>query len=102
MTDPLTARLTAAIAAPASDDAFDPVTELANVLGPLGMSATDAGGSLTFHGADPIVPSTLRLGGAAAIALAAKSVAVAKLWRLRGGNEQDITVDLRSAPVPDV
>ncbi|WP_181063619.1 CoA transferase [Nocardia nova] len=98
MTDPLTARLTAAIAAPASDDAFDPVAELANVLGPLGMSATDAGGSLTFHGADPIVPSTLRLGGAAAIALAAKSVAVAKLWRLRGGNEQDITVDLRSAP----
>ncbi|WP_174566216.1 CoA transferase [Nocardia pseudovaccinii] len=98
MTDPLTTRLTTAIATPASNDGFDPLGELADVLDPLGMSASDAGGSVTFHGADPIVPSTLRLGGAAAIALAAKSVAVAKLWRLRGGDEQDITIDLRSAP----
>lgn len=94
----LTDRLTAATASPATDDAFGAAAELADVLAGIGLSATDAGGTVDFRGADPIVPSTLRLGGAAAIALAAKSVAVAKLWRLRGGEGQDISIDLRSTP----
>ncbi|AFA73479.1 putative CoA transferase family protein [Gordonia polyisoprenivorans VH2] len=94
----LTDRLRAAIAAPATDDSFHPATELADVLGGIGMSAEDTGGTVTFDGADPVVPSTLRLGGASAIALAAKSAAVAKLWQVRGGVGQDIAVDLRSAP----
>jgi len=94
----LTDRVAAAVAAPATDDAFDPHAELGDVLAGIGMSSTDTGGTITFRGADPVVPSTLRLGGGAAIALAAKSAALAKLWRMRGGDGQDIEVDLRSAP----
>lgn len=62
------------------------------------MSAKDTGGAITFVGADPVVPSTLRLGAAAAVALTAKSAAVAKMWRLRGGEGQDIAADLRVTP----
>lgn len=94
----LTERVARAVANPATDDAFDPHVELADLLGGVGLSAADAGGTITFEGADPVVPSTLRLGGAAAIALVAKSVAMAKLWRLRGGAGQDIAVDLRVTP----
>ncbi|MFB7720049.1 CoA transferase [Nocardia sp. NPDC056100] len=94
----MTARIETALARPATHDGFDPDTELASVLGEAGIDTADTGGTITFHGADPIVPSTLRLGGAAAIALAAKSAAIAKLWRVRGGPGQDIAVDLRTAP----
>ncbi|GAB2674816.1 CoA transferase [Saccharopolyspora gloriosae] len=94
----LTDRVAAAVAEPATSDAFDPHAELDEVLAGVGMSSGDTGGSITFHGADPVVPSTLRLGGGSAIALAAKSAAIAKLWRSRGGAGQDIDVDLRSAP----
>ncbi|NKQ52708.1 carnitine dehydratase [Amycolatopsis sp. K13G38] len=94
----LTDRVAKAVANPATTDEFEPGAELADVLAGIGMSPADTGGEITFRGADPVVPSTLRLGGASAIALAAKSAAIAKLWRLRGGEGQDIAVDLRSAP----
>ncbi|PRW63267.1 CoA transferase [Actinopolyspora mortivallis] len=94
----LTRRIEQAITRPATDDAFDVHTAFADVLTDLGMTPQDTGGRVTFHGADPVVPSTLRLGAAAGIALAAKSAAVAALWRRRGGTGQDISVDLRSAP----
>ncbi|MGW4588825.1 CoA transferase [Amycolatopsis thermoflava] len=94
----LTDRITAAVAEPATSDEFDPHAELTEMLAGIGMSPADTGGAITFRGADPVVPSTLRLGGSAAIALAAKSAAIAKLWRLRGGDGQDIAVDLRVAP----
>ncbi|KAA5838476.1 CoA transferase [Saccharopolyspora hirsuta] len=94
----LTERITRAMAAPAADDAFDLLAELTDVLAGVDLSPADSGGRITFRGADPVVPSTLRLGGAAAIALAAKSVAMAKIWQLRGGPGQDIEVDLRTAP----
>ncbi|MFJ3219957.1 CoA transferase [Kitasatospora sp. NPDC086801] len=94
----LTDRVAHAVAHPAADDAFDPHAQLAEVLAGIGMSPADTGGAIRFHGADPVVPSTLRLGAASAIALVAKSAAVAKLWRLRGGPGQDLSVDLRVAP----
>lgn len=94
----LTTALQKAIATPATDDTFDPHAQLDEVLAGIGMSTADTGGDVTFLGADPVVPSTLRLGGASAIALAAKSAAIAKLWQLRDGAGQDIAVDLRSAP----
>ncbi len=94
----LTDRVAHAVAHPATGDAFDPHAELADLLSGIGMSPADTGGTITFDGADPVVPSTLRLGGASAIALAAKSAAIAKLRRLRGGDGQDIGVDLRVAP----
>ncbi|MCW2778225.1 MAG: biosynthetic enzyme [Frankiales bacterium] len=94
----LAEQVAAAVASPATDDAFDPGAALADVLAGIGMTPDDGGGRVVFAGADPVVPSTLRLGGAAAVALAAKSVAVAKLHRLRGGEGQDVGVDLRTAP----
>ncbi|MEV5646883.1 CoA transferase [Nocardia sp. NPDC052254] len=94
---PLTDRLHDAVASPATDDDFDPNAEFGGVLAGIGMSPGDTGGSVEFVGADPIVPSTLRLGAAGAIGLAVKSAALAKLSRMRGGAGQDIAVDLRTA-----
>ena len=85
--------------APATHDGgIDLAAELEQVLAPLGLSAADCGGTVSFEGADPVVPSTLRLGAAASLGLVAKSVAVAALHRDRGGDGQDIAMDLRVAP----
>jgi hypothetical protein len=62
--------VTAAVRNPVSHDDFDPTTALTHVLSDIGMDITDTGGSVEFVGADPIVPSPLRLGAVAAIALA--------------------------------
>ncbi|MDT7563228.1 MAG: hypothetical protein QOG76_1852, partial [Pseudonocardiales bacterium] len=94
----LTERVAAAVAQPATGDEFDVPAALAEVLDGVGMSPGDSGGRIDFLGADPVVPSTLRLGAASAVALAAKAAAVAKLWQLRGGGGQDISVDLRATP----
>lgn len=96
---PLTDRLQQAVASPRrSADGFDPHAELGTVLAGVGLCAADAGGQVAFTGADPIVPSTIRVGGAAALGLAVKSVAAAALHRDRGGPGQDIDIDLRRAP----
>ena len=71
---------------------------LADVLAQAGMTVEDAGGTVSFTGADPIVPSTLRLGTAAGVGLVAKSVAMAAVWRHRTGEGQDVSMDLRVAP----
>ena len=91
--------LRGAIAAPLRrDDAIDLPARLDAVLADVGLSAADAGGTVTFHGADPIVRSRLALASAPALGLVAKSVALAALWRSRGGDGQDVEVDLRVAP----
>ena len=77
---------------------FDPLEPLGSVLRGIGLSPRDSGGSIEFAGRDPIVPSVFRIAAAAGIGLAAKSVAMAALWRARGGAGQDISVDLRKAP----
>ncbi|MEW2501079.1 MULTISPECIES: CoA transferase [unclassified Amycolatopsis] len=81
-----------------ADDRFDIHAALAEVLADAGLSEKDCGGSVEFLGADPIVPSAVRLGAAPAIGLVAKSVALAALWRHRGGPGQDISMDVRTAP----
>ena len=93
-----TDRIAASIARPATDDAFDISAALAGLLAGIGLSPADAGGNIAFEGADPVVPSPLRLAAASALALVAKSVAVAALHRQRGGPGQDIAMDLRVAP----
>lgn len=80
-----------------SDEGFDVYDELEKVLGEVGLSARDAGGKISFYGADPIVNSTIRLGAGAAVGLMAKSVAAAHIYRLRGGKGQDLHVDLAKA-----
>jgi len=97
----VTARVRASLANPirsAADDRFDIYAALGEVLGDVGFELGDCGGEVEFVGADPIVPSTVRLGAAPAIGLVAKSVGLAALWRHRGGSGQDISMDLRKAP----
>jgi len=77
---------------------FDIHAPLREVLNGVGLAPEDAGGRIDFEGEDPIVPSVFRLAAAAGIGLAAKSVAMAALWRARGGEGQDIQLDLRRAP----
>src|SRR6516164_6584714 len=67
------------------------------VLADVGMTSDDCGGKLSFYGQDPILESPLRFGTMAAIGLAARSVAVAALWRQATGEGQNISVDVRKA-----
>jgi hypothetical protein len=82
---------------PVNSSDFDLYTILDKVLSDVGLSQTDSGGKLTFYGKDPIVPSRFRFGSMAAIALAAKGIAVASIWKFRSGEGQDIHVDVRKA-----
>jgi crotonobetainyl-CoA:carnitine CoA-transferase CaiB-like acyl-CoA transferase len=79
-------------------DEFDINKELETFLENFKLSPEDTGGEINFTGKDPIVPSTIRFAAATAIGLAAKAVAVAKLWKLRTGEGQDIKIDLRKVP----
>ncbi|MFC8125758.1 CoA transferase [Streptomyces sp. NPDC057302] len=95
----LTDRIQKAIAHPLTrDDGFDIHQALREVLDAVGLHPEDSGGSISFIGSDPIVPSIMRLGAVPALGMTAKSVALAALWRQRGGEGQDITMDLRKAP----
>ncbi|MER8089945.1 CoA transferase [Streptomyces sp. NPDC087532] len=80
------------------DDGFDIHQALREVLASVGLRPEDSGGKITFIGSDPVVPSIMRLGAVPALGMTAKSVALATLWRHRGGEGQDITMDLRRAP----
>src|SRR4051794_20691304 len=94
----LTEKLEWAYRNPQSSAEFDLTAALEDVLSPLGLSRSDAGGTIEHWGADPVLKSPLRLGAAATIGLQAKSIAAAAMHRWRGGNGQDISIDLRKAP----
>jgi hypothetical protein len=51
----------------------------------------------TFDGEDPVAPTPFRVGTAAAAALTLAASAAQEIWRLRGGAQQDIGIDLRAA-----
>lgn len=80
-----------------TDDQFDLNAALEEILNSVGYTTADSGGNVTFYGKDPVLPSTLRIAGLAGLGLAAKSVALAHLWQVRGGKGQDIHVDIRKA-----
>src|SRR6516164_8109209 len=82
---------------PATSSDFDLKKGANEVLADVGMTSDDCGGELSFYGGDPILPSPLRFGTMAAIGLAARSVAVAALWRQVTGEGQNISVDVRKA-----
>ena len=94
----LTRRILDSVAHPATSDEFDIHREFDAVLADLGLTRSEVGGTIRFDGADPIVPSAIRLAGASAIGLMVKAAAMAHLWRFRGGSEQDMSIDLRGAP----
>ena len=96
-TSTLTETIKSNLNSPISSSDFDLYTALDKVLSDVGLSETDSGGKLTFYGKDPIVPSRFRFGSMAAIALAAKAIAVASIWKFRSGEGQDIHVDVRKA-----
>src|SRR6516164_9506056 len=76
---------------------FDLKKSVNEVLADVGMTIDDCGGELSFYGSDPILQSPLRFGTMAAIGLAARSIAVAALWRQATGEGQNILVDVRKA-----
>jgi len=82
---------------PETSPEFDLHSAVDQVLADVGLRAKDSGGKLSFYGQDPIVPSGFRFGAMAAVGLAARSVALAALWKLRTGEGQDIHVDVRKA-----
>ncbi|RYY93529.1 MAG: carnitine dehydratase [Comamonadaceae bacterium] len=99
MSHPTDDAIRAALASPATHaDGFDAHAHLRSVLAGVGLSPEDSGGAIRFDGVEPIIPSVFRIAGAAGIGLVAKSVAMAALWRARGGAGQDIAMDLRRAP----
>src|SRR5438067_12294605 len=96
-TDRLTETLEETLSHPATSPDFDLHAATNEVLKDIGLTTADAGGNLTFYGSDPILPSPMRFGTLAAIGLAARSVALAALWRQATGQDQDISVDVRKA-----
>ena len=82
---------------PATSPDFDFHRAVNQVLSDVGMTVEDCGGALSFYGRDPIVPSPIRYGTAASVSLAARSVALAALWKQCTGEGQDISVDVRKA-----
>src|SRR5438445_794803 len=96
-TDRLTETLEEKLSHPATSPDFDLHATTNEVLKDIGLKTSDAGGKLTFYGRDPILPSPVRFGTMAAIGLAARSVALATLWKEATGKGQDISVDVRKA-----
>jgi hypothetical protein len=82
---------------PATSPEFDFHGAVTQLLAEVGLTAADSGGKLTFYGQDPIVPSSFRFGAMAAVGLAARSIALAALWKSQTGEGQDIHVDVRKA-----
>src|SRR5579871_4391995 len=85
------------LSSPVSTPDFDLHGSVNEVLQDVGLTTADSGGKLTFYGQDPIIPSPLRFGAMAAVGLAARSVALAALWKSQTGEGQDIHVDVRKA-----
>jgi len=96
-TDTLTETLRSKLSHPVTSPRFDLYASVNDVLEDVGLTAADSGGKVTFYGQDPIIPSPHRFGAMAAVGLAAKTIAVAALWRARTGEGQDIHVDVRKA-----
>src|SRR4029450_1790155 len=90
VSDGLTKSLESKLSAPALSPDFDLQAETNQVLKDIGLTTADAGGQLTFYGGGPVLQSPRRFGTMAAVGLAARSVAVAALWKEATGQGQDI------------
>src|SRR5215475_5425824 len=96
-TDRLTETLKQKLSHPVTSPDFDLHAATNDVLRDVGLTTADSGGKLSFYGQDPIIPSPHRFGAMAAVGLAAKTTAVAALWKSHTGEGQDIHVDVRKA-----
>src|SRR3954471_5498828 len=59
-------------------------------------SALDA---VTLTGEEPQLPSSFRVAAAAQVSVAATGLGAAEIWKLRSGQSQDVSVDMRHAVV---
>ena len=99
LTTALKERVKAALASPmTTDHLLDPHKELAEALSAVGLQPSDSGGTITFEGKDPILKSPWPLATMASVALMAKAVGAADMWRFRTGKGQDLSIDMRQAP----
>ncbi|MDE1933722.1 CoA transferase [Bradyrhizobium sp.] len=55
--------------------------------------------AVTLSGEEPQLPSSFRVAAAAQVAIAAAGLAAARIWKLRSGEVQQVTVDMRHAVV---
>jgi crotonobetainyl-CoA:carnitine CoA-transferase CaiB-like acyl-CoA transferase len=55
--------------------------------------------ALTLTGEEPQLPSSFRVAAAAQVSIAAAGLAAAQIWKLRSGQGQEVTVDMRHAVV---
>lgn len=77
-----------------AQDAHD---ALRTILPAAGLSADRARTVEITGGADPVLPTSFRIGETSAAAVAATGLAVSDLWELRTGRKQNVAVDLRHA-----
>ncbi len=55
--------------------------------------------NVMLSGADPVLPSSFRVGTAAQVTVAAAGLAAAEIWRQRTGRVQGVSVDMRQAAI---
>jgi len=82
---------------PLQDTTIDVPAHVESLLRSLGATTSDSEGKVTYYGSDPITPDRLPYGSISAISLAAKAILIAKIWKERTGEGQDIHVDVRKA-----
>ena len=76
---------------------FDIEVALNELLKAVQLRPEDTGGSINFTGEDPILPSKHRLGAIMSLAMMGAAAATQIFYRMRGGEAQDLSVDLRTA-----
>src|SRR5271170_5514124 len=76
---------------------FDIQAAFSELMKVVELSPQDTGGSITFTGEDPILPSKHKLGTIMSLGMMGAAAATQILYRLRGGEAQDLSVDLRTA-----
>jgi hypothetical protein len=54
---------------------------------------------VALTGADPVLPSSFRVGAAAQASIAATALAATEIWRLRTGRAQTVSIDMRAAAI---
>ena len=77
--------------------AFDINADFAALMKILQLDPKDTGGSIVFGGQDPVLQSKHRLGAIMSLGMMAAAAATQILYKLRGGGDQDLSVDLRGA-----
>src|SRR6202789_4062684 len=82
---------------PLQSSSIDVPRHVESLLQSLGATTSDSGGKVTYYGSDPITPDRLPYGSISAISLATKAILIAKIWRERTGEGQEVHIDVRKA-----